>query len=128
MRVLYHDIQRLPEDVEAATGARHVPLDELLASADFVSPPRQPDGGHPPPHRRPALARMRPTAVLVNTSRGPVVDTDALAAALRDGTIWAAALDVTDPEPLPADHPLVDAWTTASSCPTSPPRRVTRVG
>ena len=54
-----------------------------------------------------ALARMRPTAVLVNTSRGPVVDTDALAAALRDGTIWAAALDVTDPEPLPADHPLV---------------------
>ena len=50
---------------------------------------------------------MRPTAVLVNTSRGPVVDTDALAAALRDGTIWAAALDVTDPEPLPADHPLV---------------------
>ena len=56
-----------------------------------------------------ALARMRPTAVLVNTSRGPVVDTDALAAALRDGTIWAAALDVTDPEPLPADHPF---WTT----------------
>ena len=50
---------------------------------------------------------MRPTAVLVNTSRGPVVDTDALADALRDGTIWAAALDVTDPEPLPADHPLV---------------------
>jgi len=43
----------------------------------------------------------------VNTSRGPVVDTDALVAALRDGTIWAAALDVTDPEPLPAGHPLV---------------------
>ena len=45
--------------------------------------------------------------MLVNTSRGPVVDTDALADALRDGTIWAAALDVTDPEPLPRDHPLV---------------------
>jgi phosphoglycerate dehydrogenase-like enzyme len=50
---------------------------------------------------------MRPTAVLVNTSRGPVVDTDALVTALREGTIWAAALDVTDPEPLPVEHPLV---------------------
>ena len=50
---------------------------------------------------------MRPTAILVNTSRGPVVDTEALVDALRDGTICAAALDVTDPEPLPADHPLV---------------------
>ena len=48
---------------------------------------------------------MKPTAVLVNTSRGPVVDPDALTAALRDGTIFAAGLDVTEPEPLPADHP-----------------------
>ena len=54
-----------------------------------------------------ALAVMKPTAVLVNASRGPVVDPDALAAALRAGTIAAAALDVTEPEPLPADHPLV---------------------
>ena len=54
-----------------------------------------------------ALARMQPTAVLVNTARGPVIDTEALVAALRDGTIWAAALDVTDPEPLPVGHPLV---------------------
>jgi phosphoglycerate dehydrogenase-like enzyme len=52
---------------------------------------------------------MRPTAVLVNTSRGPIVDTDALAGALHDGRIAAAALDVTDPEPLPADHPLLAA-------------------
>ena len=50
---------------------------------------------------------MKPTAVLVNTSRGPVVDGMALAAALGDGTIAAAALDVTDPEPIPMDHPLV---------------------
>ena len=50
---------------------------------------------------------MKPTAILVNASRGPVVDTDALVAALRDREIFAAALDVTDPEPLPADHPLV---------------------
>ena len=50
---------------------------------------------------------MKPTAVLVNTSRGPVVDQAALAEALRDGVIWAAALDVTDPEPISMDDPLV---------------------
>jgi phosphoglycerate dehydrogenase-like enzyme len=50
---------------------------------------------------------MKPTAILVNAARGPVVDTDALVAALRDGVINAAALDVTDPEPLPPDHPLI---------------------
>ena len=50
---------------------------------------------------------MRPTAILVNTSRGPVVDTAALVDALRAGTIAGAALDVTDPEPLPPDHPLL---------------------
>ena len=53
------------------------------------------------------LSWMKPTAVLVNTSRGPVVDSVALADALRGGTIFAAALDVTDPEPIPMDHPLV---------------------
>jgi glyoxylate reductase len=56
-----------------------------------------------------ALRRMRSEAILVNTARGPIVDTDALAAALRAGEIAAAALDVTDPEPLPADHPLLSA-------------------
>jgi phosphoglycerate dehydrogenase-like enzyme len=56
-----------------------------------------------------ALRRMTPTSYLVNTARGPVVDTGALAAALHAGEIAGAALDVTDPEPLPADHALLDA-------------------
>ena len=54
-----------------------------------------------------ALSLMRPGAVLVNVSRGGLVDTDALVRALRRGPLAAAALDVTDPEPIPADHPLV---------------------
>ena len=56
-----------------------------------------------------ALRAMRPSAILVNTARGGIVDQAALAAALRDGTIGAAALDVTDPEPPPAGDPLLDA-------------------
>jgi glyoxylate reductase len=50
---------------------------------------------------------MKRTAILINAARGPVVDTDALVEALRAGEIAGAALDVTDPEPIPADHPLV---------------------
>jgi len=55
------------------------------------------------------LRAMKPTAILVNSARGPIVDQDALRAALHAGELGAAALDVTDPEPLPADHPLLDA-------------------
>ena len=51
---------------------------------------------------------MKPSALLINTSRGPVVHTEALFEALRDGTITAAGLDVTDPEPLPSSHPLYE--------------------
>jgi phosphoglycerate dehydrogenase-like enzyme len=83
------------------------PLREVLVEADFVSihcPLTDETRGL---FGRAEFTAMKPTAVLVNTARGPIVDTDALTRALADGTIGAAALDVTDPEPLPPDHLLV---------------------
>jgi glyoxylate reductase len=106
MAVLYHNRRRKP-DAEAALGARYATLEELLAAADYVvlTVPLTPQTRNL--IGRAELARMKPTAVLVNVARGPVVDADALTAALADRTIFAAALDVTDPEPLPRDHPLL---------------------
>jgi len=107
MEILYHDLQPLPASVTESLGATYLPLEELLPRSDFVSlhvnlSPVTRHLINPE-----TLAMMKPTAVLVNTSRGPVVDQRALADALRDGVIWAAALDVTDPEPIPMDDPLV---------------------
>jgi glyoxylate reductase len=86
-----------------------IPLGELLERADVVTlhTPFRPDTRHLIDAA--ALRRMRPTAYLVNTARGGVVDTEALRRALIAGEIAGAALDVTDPEPLPADHPLLAA-------------------
>ena len=107
MQILYHDVNRLPPEVEEPLSATFVPLDELLARSDFVSlhVNLTPDTEHLMNAER--LRQMKPTGVLVNTSRGPVVDHDALFEALRDGVIFAAALDVTEPEPPPASHPLL---------------------
>jgi len=82
-------------------------LDDLLAQADFVSlhVPLTDSTYHLIGAE--ALGKMKPTAALINTSRGPVVDADALYEALVAGSIAYAALDVTDPEPLPADHKLL---------------------
>ncbi len=107
MRILYHDVAPLPDEVTGPLGATYTPLETLLAESDFVSlhVNLTAETRHLISSR--TLALMRPTAVLVNTSRGPVVDQAALASALRDGVIAAAALDVTDPEPIPMDDPLV---------------------
>ena len=107
MRVLYHARSRVAADVEARPARRGCRSPELLAAVRLRHAPREPERRDPPPDRRGGAAAMKPAAVLVNTSRGPVVDTGALVDALRSGLFRAAALDVTDPEPLPADHPLV---------------------
>jgi glyoxylate reductase len=105
MQILYYDVQ--PNEVaEKELGARRVDLDTLLASSDFVSIHTSLSPSTRGMFGPAQFARMKPTAVLVNTARGPIVQTQALYEALRDGQIWAAALDVTDPEPLPPDHPL----------------------
>ena len=107
MTVLYWSRTRAEPGIEQESGATFVEFDELLQRSDFVTlhVALNDETRHLIDSR--ALARMKPSAVLVNTARGPVVDQAALAEALQDGTIAAAGLDVTDPEPLPADHPLV---------------------
>lgn len=105
MRILYHNRRRNLE-AEARTGATYKSLDELLSEADFVvicAPLTDETLGMIGAAQ---LNRMKPTAILVNIARGAVVDTDALTNALSAGRIWAAGLDVTEPEPLPAHHPL----------------------
>jgi lactate dehydrogenase-like 2-hydroxyacid dehydrogenase len=107
MKILYHDVHRADPIIEAEHGATFLPLEELLPRSDFVSLHVNLTPETKGLINAEKLAWMKPTAVLVNTSRGPVVDGDALAAALKKGTIFAAGLDVTDPEPIPMDSPLV---------------------
>ncbi len=107
MRVLYSARRRKPH-LEASLKVSHRPLGELLAEADHVVIATPLSEETRSLIDRAALALMKPTATLVNIARGPIVDTDALVEALRTGQIASAALDVTDPEPLPADHPLLD--------------------
>jgi glyoxylate reductase len=106
MRILYTDEIARPE-IEGATGARRVEKDELLREADFLTlhVPLMPGTHHF--IGAPELATMKPTAILINTSRGPVVDQRALAEALKAGRPAMAALDVTDPEPIAMDDPLL---------------------
>ena len=103
--LVYHDPQKRTE-IELELNARSVTFEELLIEADIITL-------HVPLTNQthnlisyPQFRMMKPTALLINTSRGKVVDTEALLHALQNGEIKAAGLDVTDPEPLPDDHPL----------------------
>jgi glyoxylate reductase len=106
MRVLYHD-QRANEQAERELGAERVGFDQLLADSDFISAHADLNDTTRGMFNAAAFAKMKPTAVFVNTARGPLVVEADLAAALIKGTIFAAGLDVTDPEPPLAGNPLV---------------------
>lgn len=106
MEVLYNDPHCQPEE-ETEIQAQCVDLDELLARADFVSLHTYLSKETHHLMGRDQFQKMKSSAIIVNTSRGPVVDPDALHWALTNGIIAAAALDVTEPEPIPNDSPLL---------------------
>jgi glyoxylate reductase len=105
MKVLYHNRRR--RDDEAALGAGFRTLNDLLGESDYVmlTCPLTDETYHLIDAE--TIAKMKPAATLVNIARGGVVDTQALYEALRDKRIAGAGLDVTEPEPLPRDHPLL---------------------
>jgi len=106
MKLLYYDVVR-QKPLEDELGIQYVELDKLLSESDFITIHTNltPETRHLIGSKQ--FGRMKRTAIIVNTARGPIVDNMALYEALRDGTIAYAALDVTEPEPLPADHPLL---------------------
>jgi glyoxylate reductase len=106
MNILYHDSSRIPE-AEAAYGASYREMDDLLKESDFISLHTNLTPATRGMIGERAFCLMKPTAVLINTARGPIVDSAALYQALKNHQIAAAAVDVTDPEPLPSTHPLV---------------------
>lgn len=99
MSVLFYDVITIPPEVVSGLGAKVVALDELFSEADYVTlhVPMTPATAHMVDASR--LARMKPTAILINTSRGGVIDEDALAAALGEGRLGGAGLDVFEKEP-----------------------------
>ncbi|MFT5523846.1 MAG: glyoxylate reductase [Pirellulaceae bacterium] len=106
MRVLYHNRTRREAD-EAQYQATYCSLDDLLDQSDYVVVVTPLTAETKGLIDRPQFERMKSSAILVNIARGPIVSTDALTWALQEGQIYAAGLDVTDPEPLPRDHPLL---------------------
>jgi glyoxylate reductase len=106
MRILYHDVYR-SDAAERDLGARQVDLDTLLGESDFVSLHADLNEHTRGMIGAAQLRKMKRSAILVNSARGPLVDQKALADALLKGAIFAAGLDVTDSEPPPVDDPLL---------------------
>lgn len=106
MKVLYYDVHK-SEPAEKDLGARQVDFDTLLAESDFVSIHTDLNEKTRGMFGAKQFKKMKRTAVLVNSARGPLVDQKALYGALKAGTIFAAGLDVTDPEPPAFDDPLL---------------------
>lgn len=106
MTILYHNRNR-DQAAEKSLGVRYASFEELLKTSDFVSLNCPLTAATTGMISTDELALMKPDAMLINMSRGPVVDTAALYEALANQRIAGAGLDVTDPEPLPRDHPLL---------------------
>lgn len=106
MKILYYDVIRQAQ-LEKELGIEYVSLDGLLSESDFVTVHTNltPETRHLIGAKQ--LGQMKKTAIIVNTARGPLIDNMALYEALRDGKIASAGLDVTEPEPIPPDHPLL---------------------
>jgi D-3-phosphoglycerate dehydrogenase len=107
MKVIYHDIIPAPEDVELRAGARRVGFRELLEASDYVTCHVPLDSSTRGMIDRSSLSHMKSHAILINTSRGPVVDEAAVAAALDAGRLWGYGGDVFAQEPPPPGHPLI---------------------
>jgi glyoxylate reductase len=106
MRVVYSDWIR-NEQAERELAAEHVDFDRLLADSDFVSVHTDLNDATRGLFNAAAFAKMKRTAVFVNSARGPIHNQRDLYRALREGQIFAAGLDVTEPEPIPLDDPLL---------------------
>ncbi len=106
MRVLYHDPKEVSSSMDIQ--ATRVDFETLLKESDFISihTPLTPETHHL--IGADALSKMKPNAILINTARGPVVDPHALYEALKAKRIFGAGLDVTEPEPIPLDSPLLE--------------------
>jgi glyoxylate reductase len=107
MRVLYSSRHRCGTELEQAMGVEYVPFEQLLQESDFVTihTVLSEETYHLFDHSQ--FERMKPSAILINTARGAIVHPEALYYALKTGQIAGAALDVTEPEPIPLDSPLL---------------------
>ncbi|WP_455369996.1 2-hydroxyacid dehydrogenase [[Eubacterium] cellulosolvens] len=108
MKLIYYDVIRAPKEKEENLGIEYVPLEKLLKESDFISVhvPLTSETQNLISHNE--LKMMKPTAHLINTSRGPVVDEDALISALKNRTIAGSGLDVFEKEPIDLDNPLME--------------------
>jgi phosphoglycerate dehydrogenase-like enzyme len=107
MKVAYHDVVPAPPEIEARAGAKRASFDEVLSTSEYITLHVPLDASTRHMIDRAAVARMRPDAILVNASRGPVVVESAVAEALDAGRLFGYGADVFEQEPPPPDHPLI---------------------
>lgn len=107
MEVIYHN-RNQRKDFEEELGVKYVSLEELFKAADVISIHTDLNADSKHILDKAAFEKMKGNVIIVNTARGDVIQQEDLVEALKTGKIWGAGLDVTTPEPLPADHPLLD--------------------